>query len=86
VNLDELDKLANKTFGLPSHYSATRNIAQAWEFMEQMKAYEPELCWTDDVRPGWICRFAKASPESAWCDSASEAITRAALKAKGIEI
>ncbi len=73
-------------------WQPTRNIAQAWELLEKQKfgkyfvimqegdKYGCELSRPEEDYPPWVTK------ETAWADTAPEAITRACLKAVGVEI
>lgn len=68
--------------GEPKRYST--NIADAWEVVEWMKMYEPNITWSDSDHM-WICHFDKYVDFVISNESAPMAICLAALKAKGID-
>ena len=99
MTLDELDRLAAEkvmdNYGLllrsDKIWQPTRNIAQAWECLEsciQSELGKPNV-WLRESGT-WTCRFMawNTLQDLAEADgqSAPEAIVRACLKAKGVEL
>lgn len=59
------------------------DIAAAWEVVEKLKMYEPEISWNDEER-GWHVRFQKdGTGHNGFDASAPMAISIAALQLKG---
>lgn len=93
MNLREIDRLvAEKVMGwillennpdkLPRY---SEDIAAAWNVVEKLKMYEPELSWSDETHSWWFV-FHKLPHRIQSQDTASLAICLAALKANGIEV
>lgn len=66
-------------------FQPTEDIAAAWEVMEKLKMYEPELCWSDETHSWWfVCNKLPHRVQSE--TSAPLVICLAALKARGVEV
>lgn len=89
VTLAELDKLCIEKFNLPSDYSCTRNIAQAWELLDKFSTCRWSVClgyqepyefYQCSIDMGIFDRVVTLS------EIAPLAITKACLKAVGVEL
>jgi hypothetical protein len=69
------------------YYSS--DIAAAWEVVERLKMYEPEISWNDEHQ-GWSVSLWKFSAIRSQCGVSAETapltICLAALKAKGVDV
>jgi hypothetical protein len=78
--------------GFPEYFGAeyvnwqpTRNIAQAWECLQKL-GYEYKLYSTNGSHGCVVWPFAADYDYISEADSAAEAIVRACLRAKGVDV
>jgi hypothetical protein len=91
TRLDETqrDSLIISTFGFPYNpvdFQPTCDMSDAWEVVEKMTYMNPCVNWLDVPHEpaGWHACIDNHHVYG--CDSAPEAICKAALKAMGVEI
>lgn len=83
----------NKTTGITEYWQPTRNITQAWECLGKFPAFQ-FFCRYPQANPRYECvlytgELNSINPETVVmieAQSATEAIVRACLKAKGVAI
>lgn len=78
-------KYSGKALYNIDEWHPTRNIAQAWELLEKVKENLPEISYESG---NWYCgfEFQTYKHTGQMAPTAPEAITRACLKAGGVEI
>lgn len=70
----------------PEPWQPTRNIAQAWECLEKFTSIGPVVSYSCDTS-NWSCEFRYSDIEvDRECATAPEAIVRACLKVKGVDV
>ena len=80
------DELYGQSYILKQeHWRPTRNVSQAWECLEKLNFFQVSVLHDCG---GYICALQEspASLISAFCNTAPEAIVRACLRAKEVEV
>lgn len=72
------------TYSIPPY---STEIASAWEIMEKLKEFEPELSWSDEQHC-WCVYLNKKPMDGSWpiSEKASHIICLAALKVIGVAL